>query len=209
MISLFLNTASNCLDIALVKDNVLIDQIYEKLDRDLSRMALFSVKELLGRNGIAPSEIDEVLCVRGPGSFTGLRVGATIGKVFAFFLEKDLYSVSNLYVMATSCKNDYIVPLIDARRGYVYGAIYDKNYNVILEESYIKLDELKEKVSLLDGNICFVSSDDFRELDVLLYKPDINNLYNNMKKRKEDSMTFVPNYLKRTEAEEKINDKRD
>lgn len=208
MISLFLNTSSNYLDIAVLKDNVLLEQLYVKLDKDLSRMALISIKELLDRNNIKPNDVDEVVCASGPGSFTGLRVGATIAKTFTYFLGKNLYSVSNLYVMATSCKSDYIVPIIDARRGYVFGAIYDSNYNVVYEESYIKLDDLIKLVNDLDGDKIFVSCDMFNDLDVLIYKPDICNLYNNMKKVLEDPITFVPNYLKRPEAEERLDDKR-
>lgn len=209
MISLFLNTSFNYLNIALVKNNSMIDQIYIKLDKDLSRLALFNIKSLLDKNSLKPDMVDEVVCVRGPGSFTGLRVGATISKVFTYFLNKELYSVSNLLVMATSCSEDYIIPIIDARRGYVYGAIYDRNYNVILEESYIKLDKLIDVVSSLDGKYCYVSYDNFENMNVLPYEPNIDNLYKNMKKNKEDPMTFVPNYLKKTEAEENFNGKKD
>ncbi len=209
MISLFLNTSFNYLNIALVKNNSMIDQIYIKLDKDLSRLALFNIKSLLDKNSLKPDMVDEVVCVRGPGSFTGLRVGATISKVFTYFLNKELYSVSNLLVMATSCYEDYIIPIIDARRGYVYGAIYDRNYNVILEESYIKLDKLIDVVSSLDGKYCYVSYDNFENMNVLPYEPNIDNLYKNMKKNKEDPMTFVPNYLKKTEAEENFNGKKD
>ena len=209
MISLFLNTSFNYLNIALVKNNSMIDQIYIKLDKDLSRLALFNIKSLLDKNSLKPDMVDEVVCVRGPGSFTGLRVGATISKVFTYFLNKELYSVSNLLVMATSCSEDYIIPIIDARRGYVYGAIYDSNYNVILEESYIKLDKLIDVASSLDGKYCYVSYDNFENMNVLTYEPNIDNLYKNMKKNKEDPMTFVPNYLKKTEAEENFNGKKD
>ncbi len=209
MISLFLNTSFNYLNIALVKNNSMIDQIYIKLDKDLSRLALFNIKSLLDKNSLKPDMVDEVVCVCGPGSFTGLRVGATISKVFTYFLNKELYSVSNLLVMATSCSEDYIIPIIDARRGYVYGAIYDRNYNVILEESYIKLDKLIDVVSSLDGKYCYVSYDNFENMNVLPYEPNIDNLYKNMKKNKEDPMTFVPNYLKKTEAEENFNGKKD
>ena len=209
MISLFLNTSFNYLNIALVKNNSMIDQIYIKLDKDLSRLALFNIKSLLDKNSLKPDMVDEVVCVRGPGSFTGLRVGATISKVFTYFLNKELYSVSNLLVMVTSCSEDYIIPIIDARRGYVYGAIYDSNYNVILEESYIKLDKLIDVVSSLDGKYCYVSYDNFENINVLPYEPNIDNLYKNMKKNEEDPMTFVPNYLKKPEAEENFNGKKD
>lgn len=205
MISLFLNTASNCLSIALVKDNSVLDEVYLKLDKDLSRYTLSNIDEIISKNDLTADDIDEIVCVRGPGSFTGLRVGVTIAKTFAYFKNIDLYSVSNLYVIATSINSDIIVPLIDARRGYVYAGVYDKDYNVIMEESYIKLSELNEFVLSLDRDYTYVSYDEFLDLDTVMYKPNIYNLYKNMKKQKEDSMSFVPTYLKKTEAEEKLN----
>ena len=207
MISLFLNTSTNYLNSAIVKDGLVIDEVYTKLDKNLSKETLIFVSKLIDDNGFKPNDIDEIVCTSGPGSFTGLRVGATISKTFAYFLEKKLYSVSTLFVMATSIKGNIIVPIIDARRGYVYGAIYDKDYNIILEEQYIKLDDLKERVSTFSG-VTFVSNDEF-DFVVSSFRPDILNLYSHMEKTLEDSMTFVPNYLKKPEAEEKLNDKRD
>lgn len=205
MISLFLNTSSNFLNVALVKDNVVLDEIYLKLDKDLSKETLVNIEKIISFNKLLPNDISEIVCVRGPGSFTGLRVGVTIAKTFAYFLNKDLYSVSNLFVMATSVNSDVIVPIIDARRGFVYACVYDKDYNIIMEEKYIKLEDLKSYVSSLSKDYVFVSNDSFDDLDVILYRPSISNLYKYMDKRLEDAVSFIPNYLKKTEAEEKLN----
>lgn len=205
MISLFLNTSSNYLNIAIVKNNIVVEKFNKKLDNDVSKEAVFKIKELLNNNNLKPNDIDEIICTRGPGSFTGLRVGATISKVYAHFLNKKLYSVSTLYLMATSQKEKLIVPLINARRGYVFAAIYDENYNEVLKEQYIKLEDLIEKVNSLNKKVIYVSNDEFENLKVENYEPNINNLYNHMKKCEENSITFVPNYLKKTEAEEKLN----
>lgn len=205
MISLFLNTSSNYLNIGLLKDNVLINEVYKKLDKDLSKETLFLIKQLLEKENIDKNQIEEVICVKGPGSFTGLRVGTTIAKTFTHFLDKKLYSVSSLEVMATSVKSDIIVPIIDARRGYVYAAIYNKNYERLMEESYIKLDKLKEIVNSFEGEKIYVSNDEF-DFPVTKMKPDLNNLFNYNFKKEENSITFTPNYLKKPEAEEKLND---
>ena len=205
MISLFLNTSSNYLNVSLIKDNKEMDSLYKKLDKDLSREALFELSNLLEKNGLVPDDVDEIVCVRGPGSFTGLRVGVTISKVFTHFLNKKLYSVSSLEVMATTKRDDIIVPLIDARRGYVYGAIFDKEYNVLMKEQYIKYEELIEKVKFFNKSTTFISNDDF-DMQTLRIDPNLENLYEYNLKREENPMTFEPNYLKKTEAEEKLND---
>lgn len=207
MISLFLNTSSNYLNIALVKDNIVLEEFYKKLDNDVSKETVFNIKKLFDNNNLKPNDVDEIVCVKGPGSFTGLRVGITISKTYAHFLNKKLYSVSSLYLMATSTKEEIIVPIINARRGYVYAAIYDKNYNEIEKEQYIKLEQLIEKVNKLNKKVIYVSNDEFENVKTIKYKPNINNLYKYMNKKEENSITFIPNYLKKTEAEEKLNEK--
>ncbi len=202
MISLFLNTASNYLNIFLYKKEEIIDSIYIKLDKDLSKETLPKLKEILDNNNLVPNDIDEIICVRGPGSFTGLRIGVTISKVYSYFLNKDLYSVSTLDVLATSTKSDIIVPIIDARRGFVYGAIYDNNYNILMEEKYLKLEDLKKEAEKYKKDITYISYDSFEGLNTIKYEPDNINLIKHMHKRKEDKMRFIPTYLKRTEAEE-------
>ena len=208
MIRLFLNTASSRFCTAIAKDNTVVDSVYIDYDKDLSKDALYEIKKILEKNKLSPKDVDEVICVRGPGSFTGLRIGVTIAKTFAYFLNKDLYSVSSLEVMASSVTGDVIVPLIDARRGFCYSAIYDKDYNVLMDECYIKIDDLLERLNDYSGKIVFVSLDSF-DFETMEFIPDMSRFFALNFKRKEDSMTFVPNYLKKTEAEEKLNDSRD
>lgn len=202
MISLFLNTASNYLNVVLFKDKEVLDEVYLKLDKDLSKETLPCVKKVLEKNNLKPGDISEIITARGPGSFTGLRIGVTISKVYSYFLNKDLYSVSTLDVMATSINASIIVPLIDARRGYVYGSIYDQDYNVLMEEKYIKLEDLINEAEKYNKDIVYVSNDDFENINVKKYEPNSLNLIKYMHKRKEDKVSFVPTYLKRTEAEE-------
>lgn len=205
MISLFIDTSSSCLNIALLKDNDLIKEKNILLGKDLSKEALFEIKCLIEEVNITPNDIDRVVCVSGPGSFTGLRVGVTISKVFCFSLNKQLYSLSTLSFMATSIKDsDYIVPVIDARRNFVYAGIYDKNYNNILSDRYIGINKLKEEVSLLKGKVTFVSMDSFNDLDVVEFVPDVSNTFKNIKLVLENHFMFEPKYLKLTEAEENL-----
>ena len=202
MISLFLNTFSNYLNIVLIKDEKVLDEVYKKLDKDLSKEALSNIKEVIERNNLSPDNINEIIIARGPGSFTGLRVGTTIAKVFAYFKNIKLCSVSSLEVMATSTEGEIIVPLIDARRDYVYGAVYDKDYNVLMEEKYLKREDLIKEAEKYNKKIVYVSNDDFDDLDVKKYEPNSTNLIKYINKKEEDSKTFIPTYLKRTEAEE-------
>ncbi len=204
MISLFLNTSSRYLNIAILKDNKVINEKNLELEKDLSALALFEIEKLFKETQLKPNDIDEIYCVDGPGSFTGLRVGITIAKVYAWSLNKKLYKVSSLYTMATSINNDYIIPLIDARRGYVFAGIYDKDYNQVLKDQYISLEILKNIVENLEGQYTYVTLDDF-DFQTQKYIPNLNNTFKYIKKEEADPYTFIPNYLKKTEAEEKLN----
>lgn len=205
MISLFLNTSSNYLSLCLYKDNKILTSIHKKMDKDLSKETLFLIESILKKEILTPKNIDEIICTRGPGSFTGLRVGVTIAKTFAYFLNKKFYSISSLEVMALSAEADIKVPIIDARRGYVFSAIYDKDNNILLEESYIKLEELQKIVATHKGEKIFISNDNF-DFETVSFNPNFENITTSNFKKEENPMTFVPNYLKKTEAEEKLND---
>lgn len=204
MISLFLNTSVDFLSVAIVKDGVVLDSFYTKLNNDLSKITLSVIDDMLNRLSISKRDIERIVCVNGPGSFTGLRIGVTIAKVWAYSLNIDIVGVSSLYVLATGVEGDYIVPIIDARRGYVYAGIYDKNYNVVMKDCYISLEELSSRVSELDSDVIYVSSDGFN--GSIEYSPNIERVFKYLNRDNvSDSFSFVPNYLKRVEAEEKLN----
>lgn len=204
MISLFLDTSSNYLTIGVLKDDVVLKEEHIKLDKTLSKMALPYLKETLESALIKPNDIDEIVCVNGPGSFTGLRVGVTIAKTYAWSLNKKICGVSSLFTMATSIEDNYIIPIINARHNHVFAGIYDKEYNPILKDSYIPIDDLLQEVKKLDKSYTFVSNDDF-DFEVKKYSPDLNKLFKYLDKNYEEVHTFVPNYLKKTEAEENLN----
>lgn len=204
MISLFLDTSSNYLTVSLLKDNKSLLTLHEHLSKDLSKLALPCIMYVLDNANIKANDIDEIVCVNGPGSFTGLRVGVTISKTYAYALNKKLCSASSLFTMATSINDNYIIPIIDARHNHIYSAIYDKDYNVVMEEQYISIDKLLEKVNTLDKSYTFVSNDSF-DFDVTKYEPNIDNLFKYLDKIYVDIHSFVPNYLKKTEAEENLN----
>jgi len=80
---------------------------------------------MFDKNDIAKDEITKIIVVNGPGSFTGIRIGVTIAKVYAWTLKIDITTITSLEAMALSSKSNttYKVPMIDARRGYVFAGI--------------------------------------------------------------------------------------
>ena len=208
MISLFLDTHSKDLNIGLLKNDK-FDEIKLKDLESHSNLFLCKVDELLNKNNIMPNDIDNIIVINGPGSFTGIRIAVTCAKVYAYMLKKDIYTISSLKSYALSQDNcDYVVSLIDARRGYVYAGIYDKSCNEVMEESYILFDDLQDKVKKLSGTIKYTGFGTFNNISISRPDLHITRIIESSIKNgtKENPHMVNPKYLKKTEAEEK-NDK--
>ncbi len=203
---LYIDTSSNFLYTGIVDNDKLLIEQSEKLEQNLSKNALPEIAKMFEEVNIKPNDIDKIIVVDGPGSFTGIRIGITIAKIYAYALKKDITTVSSLEVMAVSNENaSYYVTLIDARRGFVYGAIYDSNYKEIFEKSYIKLEIIKNELKKLDNYLIITNDEIDIEGKKVTYKPDILKVVNKYKNRKSiNPHTVNPNYLKLTEAEEKL-----
>ena len=110
--------------------------------------------------------------------------------------------------MALSSKEDtkIKIPLIDARRGYIYGAIYGENLSQILKPQYLKLETLKCAQENLLEDYTYISNQEFEDINIEKYNPDIEKIVNTCSNRENINPHAVnPIYLKMTEAEEKQN----
>lgn len=203
---LYIDTTSSCLYSAISEDGKITGEIKEDLGKDLSVFTLDKIKSMLDANNISINTIDKFIVVNGPGSFTGIRIGVTISKVLALMLNKKISTISSLQAMALSSTEDtsYKVPLIDARRGYVYSGIYDKDNNIILKDQYIKLDTLKCIIEQLPGNYIIITNNNIEIPNKEKYSPNFEKILNVAIDIESVNPHYVnPIYLKSTEAEEK------
>ena len=119
------------------------------------------INEALLESKLTIKDIEAIAVGKGPGSYTGLRIGVSAAKGLCFANDIPLISINSLEILAQSITIDrgLIIPMIDARRMEVYAAIYDQNYNAVREtkaeiiDSHSFLDELQnQKVYFLgDG----------------------------------------------------------
>lgn len=202
---LYIDTSSNYLYSGLLIKDQLVGEIKKELNQDLSKDTLPLIAEMLEKANIKPNEIDKIIVVDGPGSFTGIRIGITIAKIYAYCLGIDITTISSLEAMAVSAKGEVIVPIIDARRDYVYTAIYSDKQEVLLEPQHIKIDELLNKLNQFD-NYSIITNNEFEKFDTTTkYQPDIKNIILTFKDRQNiDPHNVNPKYLKLTEAEENL-----
>jgi tRNA threonylcarbamoyladenosine biosynthesis protein TsaB len=98
------------------------------------------LEAMLQRNGIGLNEIDVFAAASGPGSFTGVRVGLACIKGLAEALGKPAAGVSNLRAIATFGTKPLRAPVLDARRGEVYAAIYDAAGAIVQRETVGKFE---------------------------------------------------------------------
>lgn len=210
----YLDTSSSYLYTAIVQDEKILTSITKKMERDLSKMTLPLISDMFKEAHLSPSDIDKILVVNGPGSFTGVRIGVTIAKIFSWALSKKISVISSLEAMATSIGNfDYVVPMIDARRGYVFAGIYDQNGKAVMNNQYIQKTTLEIAMDQLPGKVCVISNDDLscQNFPSFSYKPNYLQIVSRFENNKELNPHLVyPEYLKRTEAEENhIKNKKD
>ncbi len=189
---LFIDTCSNCLIISTIINNKIDYFFIDKNNNDTSSKVMKVLKEAVADI----NTVDKIFVVNGPGSFTGIRVGVTIAKTIGFCLNIPIIKLSELELLATTnTDTKYNVSLIDARRGYVYAGIYDKDLNCYLQDQHILLNDIKypDSYTIIDNydNIDLIKMIKKHEFDDPINPHDLK-----------------PNYLKRTEAEEKLDDKR-
>ena len=98
MITLFIDTSSTDVSIALIKDNNILSEICETLPNQHSIYTTSYLDKVLKIANIEPKEVDKIMIVNGPGSFTGVRIGVTIAKTFAYILKKDIICLSSLKI---------------------------------------------------------------------------------------------------------------
>lgn len=156
-------------------------------------------------------DIDAVCVSKGPGSYTGLRIGVSSAKGFAYGLDKPLLAVNTLDVLVNSQINkgfDFIVPMIDARRMEVYTAIFD-GQGKQLTETEAKVIEETSFEDLQGKKIVFIGDGAEKCKDVLAHLnaifiqeyPSAKNMISlseekYLQKSFEDVAYFEPFYLK-------------
>ena len=158
-------------------------------------------------------DLDAVSLGKGPGSYTGLRIGASSAKGFCFGLNIPLVAVNSMETMVEPFLNqgfDLIIPLIDARRMEVYTAVYDGNTgeelsktdNLILEEN--SFEQFSGKNILFVGDGC-TKAKEILSIQNAEYKDDVYPSANYLIKKSvqkfnhkefEDVAYFEPFYLK-------------
>lgn len=201
---LYIDTSSSYLYTAIVENEKLLSEIKEEFGQSLSEVALPKIASMFEKTNLEAKDINKIIVVDGPGSFTGIRIGITIAKVYAWSLNIPITTITSLEAMALSSDKEIVhVPMINARRGYVYTAIYDKDYNELLKPQHMKLEDLLKELEKIN-EYEFISNDKFDGIEnIKEYNPNLEKVVNYFKdKERVNPHAVNPEYLKLTAAEE-------
>ncbi|MDR1209736.1 MAG: tRNA (adenosine(37)-N6)-threonylcarbamoyltransferase complex dimerization subunit type 1 TsaB [Clostridiales bacterium] len=111
---------------AIVSESKVLAECGVNLKKTHSETLLPMIERLFESAGMPPEDVDYIACASGPGSFTGLRIGASTAKGIAFALGKKIIPVPTLDALACNIfgGTHLTVPVMDARRSQVYAAVY-------------------------------------------------------------------------------------
>jgi tRNA threonylcarbamoyladenosine biosynthesis protein TsaB len=136
---LALDTTSDFGSIALMEDATLLEQVKLHSPGGFAHVLFQEIESLLSRHALKITDIDTFASASGPGSFTGVRIGLTAVKGLAEAMGRKVVAVSNLEALAWFGTRPLRAPVIDARRGEVYGAVYNHLGSPVCGEVVTKL----------------------------------------------------------------------
>lgn len=191
--------------VAVVRDSVLVAEYTVCNTKTHSQTLMPMLDEVVKSSGIELDEVDAIAISRGPGSFTGLRIGSATAKGLGLALNKPLVEVPTLDALAynlAGCGDAVIVPIMDARRQEVYSGIYEEilsgagdtankttkyPLNIIEEECAGPLTDVLDRVNALGRRAVFLGD------GVPVYKDVINE-------KLKVPYSFAPDHLLRQKA---------
>ena len=204
------DTSSKALSLAILEDKQVLAETTINIKKNHSITLMPAIDFLMASLDWTPKDLDRIVVAEGPGSYTGLRIAVATAKTLAHTLNIELIGMSSLLSLVPRQQEGLLVPLMDARRNNVYAGFYE-NAKPVMAEAHLSFAEVLEKVTDAE-QVTFVGEvgpfvEQIQEqLPQASYQetlPNAANLALWAWDKKADSLhDFVPNYLKRVEAEE-------
>lgn len=208
---LAMDTSNKALSLALLHDKELLGQVTLNIKKNHSITLMPAIDFLMNSLDMKPTDLDRIAVAQGPGSYTGLRIAVATAKTLAHTLKIELVGVSSLLALVPEQVEGLVIPVMDARRNNVYAGFYQSGQSV-RPEAHLPLAEVLEIAGVADQPVTFVGETAvFAEqieaalpgVSVQPTLPDaavIGRL--GLDLPAQSIHDFVPNYLKRVEAEE-------
>ena len=138
---LAIDTTSDFASLALAEHDRVIEEIALHSPDGFAHVMFPEIQRLLARHSLKITDVEGFAAAAGPGSFTGVRVGLTAAKGLAEATGRKVVAVSNLQAVASFGTHPLRAPVIDARRGDIFGAVYDAELRLVAPEVVMKLED--------------------------------------------------------------------
>ncbi len=134
--TLFIDTHESLITIGLkINDKIFVKTKESEYSHSIFTMPM--IKEIFEENKCNIKDLNEIIVVNGPGSFTGIRIGLSIAKTIAYALNIKIKTISSLtaYLISSNLNEDKMC-VIEDNKGY-YVSVFDKNNKSLVDEEYI------------------------------------------------------------------------
>lgn len=209
---LYIETSGEICSVCLANGEEILGIKESTTPNSHAALAAVFVQELFAENNLSAAQLNAVCISGGPGSYTGLRIGASLAKGICYAANIPLIAVSTLAAMTNGIiseindANLWYCPMIDARRMEVYTAIYDSHLYIQQQEQPLILTDIPFELEYT--KTIFFGSGAFKILQINAEAKMINHfklsathliklgLQQFAKKKFEDLAYFEPNYIK-------------
>lgn len=160
MLLLSIDTSTRGCSVAVHADSTLLASYDLTTDKSSSSMLTTLIKSAVEHSGYFLKDLDAVAVAKGPGSYTGLRVGVSTAKGLCYALDKPLIAINTLEAMSLQVipffqGNALFCPMIDARRMEVYASVFDADNNIVQSTEAVIINENSFASLLNDHKIVF------------------------------------------------------
>ena len=161
MLILAFEPSAKAASVALLEPPRLLGEVYQNTGLTHSQTLLVMAENLLKQCGKTAQDVTAVAAAHGPGSFTGVRIGAAAAKGFSWGRDIPCYGVSTLEAMAEGLGvwDGYVCPVMDARRSQVYNALFRAERGTLTRlapDRALSLTELGEEIKNLEKPVFLV-----------------------------------------------------
>ncbi|MGT2826390.1 tRNA (adenosine(37)-N6)-threonylcarbamoyltransferase complex dimerization subunit type 1 TsaB [Streptococcus himalayensis] len=207
---LSIDTSSQALALAILDDTRLLAEMTLTIKKNHSITLMPAIEFLMTSLDLMPKDLERIVVAEGPGSYTGLRMAVATAKTLAHTLKIDLVGVSSLQALIPEEVAGLVVPIMDARRNHVYAGFYE-NCRAVAPEAHLSFEEVLERAKKATtvtfvGEVTGFVEQIKASLPKASWQETLPNAYHlgrlGLELPPVSIHDFVPNYLKRVEAEE-------
>lgn len=182
MFILSIETATKTCSVALHQEKTLVGVQEVHLEKSHSSLLHVMIADLLFQCGVDKKHLAAIAVSKGPGSYTGLRIGVSAAKGLCFALDIPLIAVETLEAMAWgvhqyTTENTWLCPMIDARRMEVYCQLWNKNVDLVMPTSAVIVDEEAFQKQLSKQPILFFGDGASKCIPILGSSPNARFLH--------------------------------